>query len=292
MRHSHTHDSAGSIRTAFFLNLAFTVVEIFGGLWTNSLAILSDSIHDLGDSIALGLAWYLEREAQKEDDERFSYGYRRFSLLGALINTVILVLGSLIILSEAVPRLIAPEPSNAPGMVLFAVLGILVNGAAVIRLRAGDALNVRVVAWHLLEDVLGWVAVLIVSVILLFWNIQILDPILSILITLYVLFNVLRNLRKTLALFLQAVPESIEIDKLEERLALIENVHSIHHTHAWSLDGFHHVLTTHVVVEEGTRIEQVLCVKEDIRNLVRDYGFSHITIDIEYGSSDCMMAWG
>ena len=153
-------------------------------------------------------------------------------------------------------------------------------------------MNARVVAWHLLEDVLGWVAVLVVSLVLLFWNIQILDPILSILITLYVLYNVLRNLRKTLALFLQAVPESIEIDRLEGRLALIENVHSIHHTHIWSLDGAHHVLTTHVVVKEGASKEQVLCIKEDIRNLVREYDFSHITIDIEYGDADCMMAGG
>lgn len=292
MEHSHTHDNIRSIKTAFLLNLAFTVVEIIGGLWTNSLAILSDSVHDLGDSISLGLAWYLERVAHREGDQRFSYGYRRFSLLGALINTVILVVGSFFILSAAIPRLINPEPSNAPGMLLFAILGILVNGAAVLRLRDGKSLNARVVAWHLLEDVLGWVAVLIMSVILLFWNVQILDPILSILITLYVLYNVIRNLRQTLALFLQAVPESIEIEKLEGHLALIENVHSIHHTHIWSLDGAHHVLTTHVVVEEGISKQQVLCVKEDIRSLVREYDFSHITIDIEYGDADCMMAGG
>lgn len=292
MPHEHSHHNIRSIRAAFFLNLGFTILEIVGGIWTNSLAILSDATHDLGDSISLGLSWYLEKLADRVGDQRFSYGYRRFSLLGALINTIVLIGGSLIILSEAIPRLMRPEHSNAQGMVLFAIVGILVNGTAVLRLRGGSSMNVRMVAWHLLEDVLGWVAVLIVSLILLFSDIHILDPILSILITTYVLFNVLRNLRKTLALFLQGVPESFELATLQERLSAIENVSSVHHTHIWSLDGAHHVLTTHVVVAQETNKEQVLCVKEDIRNVVREYDISHITIDIEYGESDCMMVGG
>lgn len=289
MAHDHSHHNIQSIRTAFFLNLGFTILEIAGGIWTNSLAILSDATHDLGDSISLGLSWYLEKLADRDGDHRFSYGYRRFSLLGALLNTVVLIAGSLIILSEAIPRLLRPEPSNAQGMVMFAIIGILVNGAAVLRLRDGSSMNVRMVAWHLLEDVLGWVAVLIVSLILLVSDIYILDPILSVLITLYVLFNVLRNLRRTLALFLQGVPETLELTNLEHRLTSIENVSSVHHTHIWSLDGAHHVLTTHVVVPQEISKDQVLCVKEDIRGVVREYDISHITIDIEYGDADCMM---
>jgi cobalt-zinc-cadmium efflux system protein len=288
--HDHSHNTSINIRAAFFLNLGFTILEIIGGLWTNSLAILSDAVHDLGDSLSLGLAWFLDRYSKRDPDRRFSYGYRRFSLLGALINTVILVVGSFLVLSRAVPRLIEPEPSDARGMILFAVVGIVINGAAVLRLRGSKSLNARVVAWHLLEDVLGWVAVLIVAIVLLFTDAYILDPILSILIAGYVLYNVVKNMRATLALFLQGVPDHIDIDVIEGEMAAVENVKSTHHTHIWSLDGEHHVLTTHLVVDESTTREQILCVKEDVKNLLRKYEFSHLTVEIEYGEADCAMA--
>ncbi len=287
MEHSHEHHSTDNIKVAFFLNLGFTLLEVVGGLWTNSLAILADSVHDFGDSLSLGVAWYLERCSRREGDHRFSYGYRRFSLLGALINTVVLVVGSLFVLSEAVPRLLRPEHANAQGMALFAVLGIVANGAAVLRLRGEDGLNARVAAWHLMEDVLGWVAVLIVSITLMFADIHVLDPILSVLITLYVLYNVVGNLRKTLALFLQAVPESVSIDEIETRLLAMDSVRSIHHTHVWSMDGEHHVLTTHVRVDEGATRADVRCIKDEIRSVSGDLDCTHTTIEIEYGDEVC-----
>ena len=290
MSHNHSHDEIGNIKVAFFLNLSFTLLEIFGGLWTNSLAILSDAIHDLGDSVSLGLAWYFERLSEKGENGKYSYGYRRFSLLGAFINTTILIIGSLFILSEAIPRLLKPQGVNAPGMVLFAIVGILVNGLAVLRLRKGKSMNAKVVAWHLVEDVLGWAAVLIISVILVFFDLPILDPVLSILIAVFILFKVVGNLRKTVELFLQAVPDDKMFESVNRNLSQIENVRSIHHTHIWTLDGAHHVLTTHVVVQEDLGKDQVMCIKADIRNVLRDYDFSHITVEIEYGDSDCMMA--
>lgn len=288
--HNHNEDTIGNIRIAFFLNLAFTLFEIFGGIWTNSVAILSDAIHDLGDSFSLGLAWYLERVSNKERDQRYSYGYRRFSLLAALINTIIIITGSLIILSEAIPRLFNPVQPNAKGMAVFAVVGILVNGIAALRFRDSHSLNARVVMWHLLEDVLGWVAVLVVSITLYFFDVPILDPLLSILITSYVLYNVIRNLRKTLALFLQAVPDNVDLDKIEQRLLTIEHVCSTHHTHVWSLDGEQHVLTTHVVVEDGTSYEEVMCVKQEINDLSEQFNLVHTTVEIEYGDEICRMA--
>ncbi len=287
--HAHAHNTNNSLRTAFFLNLAFTIFEIIGGLWTNSMAILSDAVHDLGDSVSLGMAWFLERYSRRGKDNRFSYGYRRFSLLGAMLNILVLLVGGVVILSEAVPRLLDPQHSNAQGMVLFAIVGILVNGAAVLRLRGGQSINAQVVAWHLLEDVLGWVAVLIVSIILLFWDIHILDPLLSILITLYVLFNVLRNLKRTAALFLQAVPESIDLAMLEGRLLALDKVCSVHHTHLWSLDGEHHVLTAHVVVAENATRDDVLLVKQQANALAAQYRLAHTTLEIEYEDEDCRM---
>lgn len=290
MSHDHSNDSTGDLRLAFFLNLSFTIIEIAGGIWTNSLAILSDAIHDLGDSLSLGMAWYLETYARKDKDKKYSYGYRRYSLLSALINTVVLIVGSVFILSRAVTRLFNPEPVDAKGMILFAVLGIIVNGLAMLRLRGGKSLNAQVVAWHLIEDVLGWVAVLIMSIVLLFTDLYILDPIFSILITSFVLYNVIKNLRKTLALFLQAVPENMDLEMIENRLLAIDNVCSSHHTHIWSMDGEHHVLTTHLVVEEDTSQDEVLCIKEDINQLSKEMDFLHTTVEIEYGDEKCSMA--
>ena len=288
--HDHPTSSTKNIRIAFVLNLAFTIIEIVGGIFTNSMAILSDALHDLGDSFTLGLTWYLEKVSGRSRTPSFSYGYRRFSLLGALISSVVLLFGSILILARSIPRIINPEPVDAKGMIFFAVLGIIVNGLAMLRLRGGKSLNAQVVAWHLIEDVLGWVAVLIMSIVLLFTDLYILDPIFSILITCFVLYNVIKNLRKTLALFLQAVPENMDLEMIENRLLAIDNVCSSHHTHIWSMDGEHHVLTTHLVVEEDTSQDEVLCIKEDINQLSKEMGFLHTTVEIEYGDEKCSMA--
>ncbi|MBN1267829.1 MAG: cation transporter [Anaerolineales bacterium] len=293
MSHTHSHarsHSSSSIRTAFLLNLGFTILEIFGGLYTNSLAILSDAVHDFGDSLSLGIAWFFEHLSQTDPDHKFSYGYRRFSLLSALLNALILFGGSVYMLSQAAKRILHPEASQAEGMILFALVGILVNGAAAFRLKHEISLNARVVALHLLEDVLGWAAVLVVGVILLFSDNPYLDPVLSILIALYILYNVQKNLRQTVKIFLQAVPAGLSIEDIQERVLPVENVQSIHHPHIWSLDGEHHVLTMHVVVPEDTTIEKARCVKNDIKRALAPLDISHLTIEIEYGEADCTMA--
>ncbi|HLB63762.1 MAG TPA: cation diffusion facilitator family transporter [Anaerolineales bacterium] len=282
-------DPTSPVRVAFFLNLGFTILEVVGGLWTNSLAILSDALHDLGDSVAIGVSWYLERLSAKGKNRRFSYGYRRLSLLASLITATVLLSGALFVLTEAIPRLIRPQHSNAQGMLLFSIVGIVVNGVAAFRLRGGKTMNARMIAWHLVEDVLGWVAVLVVSLMLLLRDIHILDPILSILITVYVLYNVVRNLRETVVLFLQAAPGSLDIDAIEQRLRAIPEVRSMHHTHIWSLDGQHHVLTTHVVVAEETPRDRILRVKKAFRDIAEGIGLEHTTLEVEYEDEDCLM---
>jgi len=286
----HQHEHHSGLRSAFFINLLFTLIEIAGGLATNSLAILADAAHDLGDSISLGMAWILDHLSHQEGDERYSYGYRRFSLLGALMNALILFGGSLFILSKAIPRLIQPEPFDARGMLLLAVLGVVVNGWAVLRLRGDGSLNARVAALHLLEDVLGWVAVLLVSLVLQFVDVPILDPILSIAITSVVLFRALSFLRQTLAVFLQAVPPDMNIDDINTLLREVPGVCSVHHTHLWSLDGEQHVLTTHVVLEDDSSREEAASVKTAIKDVLRSYQLSHITVELEFGEGDCIMS--
>lgn len=288
--HSHQHGAdSGNIRTAFFLNVGFTLFEIIGGLMTNSVAILSDAVHDLGDSISLGMAWFLGSYSEKESNQKYTYGYRRYSLLGALINAVVLIVGSLFILSEAFDRLQNPEAFNATGMVFVAIIGVLVNGAAVFRLRDSHSMNAQVVSWHLLEDVLGWVAVLIVGIISLFVDVPILDPVLSILVTIYILFNAFKNLRKTLSLFLQATPKDVDMQAIETQLQAIDGVNATHHTHMWSLDGDHHVFTSHLVLDEGMNISKAEKIKKEARHVIEVLNLEHATIEIEFDEADCSM---
>ena len=283
----HTHNAVQNIRTAFFLNLSFTLLEIIGGILTNSIAIISDALHDLGDSISLGLSWSLQRFSERKRDHKFSFGYRRFSLLGSLINGLVLIAGSVLILTEAIPRLLHPELPHAKGMLILALVGIIVNGAAVIKLQKGKTLNERIVSWHLLEDVLGWFAVLVVSVVMMFKNMPILDPVLSIMITLWILYSAAGNLKKTFFVFLQAVPDEISIEDVENRIRNIEHVRNVHHTHVWSLDGEQNVLSIHLIVDETTTRQDLVKIKQIINALSNDFGISHTTVEIEFGYGDC-----
>jgi len=286
-KHNHTHNNSSNIPIAFALNLVFTILEIIGGLYTNSMAILSDALHDLGDSLSLGLAWFLENYSKKNPDKKFTFGYSRFSSLGALLNGLILIGGSIFILSEAIPRILNPEAVKPKGMLLFAIVGIIVNGFAAFKLSGGESLNEKVVRWHLLEDVLGWVAVFIVSIVLMFKDIPVLDPILSIAITLYVIYNVIKNLKDVLTVFLQGVPKDISIDETKEKITNIPNVKSVHHTHIWSLDGEKHLLSTHVIVDDLISKEKIIAVKNDIKSIMREENIGHVTVEIEYESEKC-----
>ncbi|MBA2176725.1 cation transporter [Halobacillus locisalis] len=285
--HHHVDSSTGKIKVAFFLNLGFTIIEIIGGLLTNSMAILSDALHDLGDSLSLGLAWFLQKFSNKDHSTDFSFGYRRFSLLAALINSVVLIVGSVFILTEAIPRLMNPEQPNTIGMIILSVLGILVNGAAVFRLRGGDSMNQKVMTWHLLEDVLGWVAVLIVSIIMTFTDLPILDPIASIGITLFILYNVIVNFVKTMRLFLEGVPKNIDLEDLIEKMNAVEAIKSTHHTHLWSMDGDHHAFSTHVVVGSSATKEEICDVKDSIKDIISSIHLDHVTIEVEYEDKPC-----
>lgn len=280
--HTHHHQTTDQISVAFFLNLSFTFIEIIGGILTNSVAILSDALHDLGDSLSLGLAWYFQRLSQQGRNQVYTFGYKRFNTLGALINGIVLVAGSLIILYEAVPRLLNPQATHVPGMIGLAVLGVLVNGAAVLRLRrGGGSLNEEMITWHLLEDVLGWLAVLVGSLIMYFFDAPIVDPILSIVITLYVLINVIKRLRKSIKVILQAKPEGIDLEEVEQAMMGIEEVKSVHHTHVWTLDGDYHILSTHIKIDGRLSVRELAPIKEELRRRLEDLHIEHATIEFE-----------
>jgi cobalt-zinc-cadmium efflux system protein len=287
--HQHNHQSGNNLKTAFFLNLGFTVFEIIGGFYVNSVAIISDAVHDLGDSISLGTSWYLQRKSKQGADRKFSFGYRRFSLLGALINSLVLIAGSVFVISEAVQRIIKPEASDADGMIVFALIGVAVNGYAAWKMSKGQSLNERVISWHLLEDVLGWGAVLVVAIVLQFYENPYLDPALSLLITAYILFNVVKRLKETLTIFLQGAPEDFDLPLLERKLKAIDKVASLHHSHIWSLDGEHHVFTTHVKLKNIPSLNEFLAVKKEFSRILAPYHLEHHTIEVELDEESCRM---
>ncbi|MEX0812701.1 MAG: cation diffusion facilitator family transporter [Chitinophagales bacterium] len=293
MGHHHQHDlkeaSGKNLKIAFFLNFGFTILEIVGGLYVNSIAIISDAIHDLGDSLSLGIAWYLNKKSKKGASEKFSFGYARFSLLGAVINSLVLILGSVFVINEAISRILEPEASNAQGMILFAIFGIAVNGYAAWKLSGGKSMNEKVVSLHLLEDVLGWVAVLIVGIVLLFKEINYLDPALSLLITIYILWNVIKRLKESVYIFLQKKPEDINQQEIEAEIMKIENIDSLHHTHIWSLEGENHVFTTHVKLKNISDPNQIIDIKKQLKEILGKYPFQHYTIETELDKETCDM---
>lgn len=284
--HSH-HNVTKNITVAFVLNLCFSVIELIGGILTNSIAILSDALHDFGDSISLGVAWYLQKVSEKKPDAKYSYGYKRFSLLGAIFISVVLLIGSTFIIKESVERIFTPSEPHAQGMFWLAIFGVIINGAAVLRLKKGKSMNERAVMLHLLEDVLGWIAVLIASIVMMFVSLPVLDPLLSIGISLWVLFNVYRNMKATFKILLQEVPQSIDLKKLEEKIKQIPEVQDLHDIHLWSLDGETHILTLHVVTTDDISLERQCKLKTEIHKICEEFQVPHSTIEFETISEKC-----
>lgn len=281
----HTHGSAErNISFAFFLNLFFAIVELVGGLLTNSMAILSDALHDFGDSLSLGVAWLLARKSRQPRNKQYTYGYKRFSLLGSIFLSGVLTLSSILVLIESGKRIASPQEVSAEGMLWIAIFGVIVNGAAAFKVKQGHSLNERAVYLHIMEDVLGWIGVLAVSIVMLFVEVPMLDSLLSIGISLWVLSNVYKNLRDTFEVLLQAIPKDVPVEELSARIQALESVASIHDLHLWSLDGASHVMSLHVV----TAANEVAPLKQAIVSLAREYNIEHITVEFEGEGTLCL----
>lgn len=288
MSHHHHHYS-GNIKVAFFLNLGFTLIEIAGGLFTNSVAILADALHDLGDSVSLGTAWYFDKLSHKKRDRNYTYGYRRFSLIGAIINAFILTVGSIFILSETIPRLLNPQTPDAFGMIWLAVIGVLVNGLAVLRLKGARSLNEKVVYLHLFEDVLGWIAVLVGAVVMYFYDLPIIDPLLSLGISVFILINVFKNFKSVFGILMQGVPDETNTREIKKYLLSLSNVKEVHDLHIWSMDGDYNVLTAHIVMDGHPTMEELKPLKKEIHHNIGEYGINHATLEFEMADEECVL---
>ena len=283
--HSHDHSAQKNIAVAFGLNAFFVVIEIAGGLWTGSVAILADAVHDLGDCLSLGIAWALQRMSQQKRTEEFSYGYGRLSLLAALLSSMVIAAGSILVLIVTIPRLWENQEPHGLGMMILAVFGLAVNGFAALKLSHGDTMNEKVLTWHFIEDILGWAAVLIGSLLIYFLSWNWVDPVLALFIAGYVLFNVFRYLKNSARLFLQSTPEGFNEVKFKEGIFTIAGIQDIHDLHIWSLDGTNHVLSLHIKVD--SQVIQAADAKQKIRAIAAEMGHYHTTIEVEEPTEDC-----
>lgn len=272
-----------NILIAFLLNMSFSILELIGGIFTNSVAIISDAIHDFGDSISIGISYFLEKKSKKKPDSKYTFGYTRYSILGAFITNTILITGSTLVIVNAVERIINPVEINYDGMIIFAIFGLIINFLAAYFTREGDSLNQKAVNLHMLEDVLGWAVVLVGAILIKFTKINVIDAIMSIGVAIFILIHALKSFKSIIDLFLEKIPNGIEINELKEHLLEIENVKDVHHVHVWSMDGFNNYATMHVV----TDLKDVKDLKNKVKEELKEHGISHSTIEIEEQGYEC-----
>lgn len=277
-------DSLKNIKFAFILNIVFSFIELIGGILTNSISIISDSIHDFGDAMAIFISVLLEKKSRKNPDKNYTFGYLRYSVLGAFITSTILLIGSFIVIYNAVLRLFSPEMVNYNGMIIFAILGFCMNLFAAYKTSDSNNLNEKAINLHMIEDVLGWFVVLIGSIVMKIFNLSIIDPILSICIALFILFNVVKNYIKIGNIFLEKVPNGVDIDKIK-KILLNDKIKDIHHVHIWSMDGVNNYATFHVLLDKHVKLEEVEDIKIEIKDKLKYIKINHSVIEFEI--KDC-----
>lgn len=271
-----------NILIAFLLNLLFSVFEFAGGIFTGSVAIISDAVHDMGDAASIGIAYFLEKKSKKQPDEIYTYGYTRYSVIGSMITTLILLIGSCFVVYNAVCRIFTPTEIHYDGMILFAVVGVAVNFCAAFFTREGDSLNQKAVNLHMLEDVLGWAVVLVGAIVMRFTDLAIIDPVLSICVAACILVNALKNLKEALDLLLEKTPHSIKTAEIKEHILSLDGVLDVHHIHIWSMDGYHNYATMHIVTDgEPSQIKMI------IRKVLEKHNIGHATLELEEDWEHC-----
>ena len=263
---------------AFFLNLSYAIVEFIAGGVFGSSAVLADSVHDMGDAIAIGVSAFLETISNREEDSHYTLGYKRFSLLGALVTAVILMTGSVLVILGNITKLFHPQPVNDEGILWLGIIAVSINVLASLVVRKGKTKNESILSLHFLEDTLGWVAVILMAIVLRFTDWYILDPLLSLVISIFILSKAIPRFWSTLKIFLDAVPEGVDIKQVKSDLEQLDHVTSINQLNLWTMDGLEKNAIVHVCLKE---IEQMELCKESIRSKLKDCGFQNITIEID-----------
>ena len=275
--------SEKNIFIAFLLNLCFSIFEVIGGALTGSIAIISDAVHDFGDATSIGLSYLFEKKSKRQPDDTYTYGYARFSVLGGIITILILVIGSAIVIYNAVDRFFNPVAINYNNMLVLAIIGLLVNLLATYFTHGGHSINQKAVNLHMLEDVLGWAVILVGAIVMKFTNFYLLDPIMSIGVAVFILINSLKSLKEVLDIFLLKIPKNIDVEELKEHILHVNGVVEVHHIHIWTIDGDSAYATLHVVANEYSQ-----SIKEAVKEELSEHGIGHSTIEMETNLEDCV----
>ena len=270
--------SKGAVWLVFLLNSVFAMIEFISGGIFHSSAVLADAVHDTGDALAIGLSALLESISNREEDSRYTLGYKRFSLLGALVTAVILMTGSMMVFLENISKLFHPQVVNSQGMLWIGVIAIVINVIASLIVEKGKTKNESILSLHFLEDTLGWLAVILMAIILRFTDWYILDPLLSLAISLFILSKAIPRFWSTLNIFLDAVPEGVDIQKIRSDLEQLDHIASVNQLNLWTMDGLEKNAIIHVCLEHVKHME--VC-KESIRDLLKDCGFQNVTIEVD-----------
>lgn len=287
LKKSTKKSSQNNILIAFLLNFVFVLIEAIGGFFTNSVAILSDAIHDFGDCVAIGTAFFLEKKSNKKANLKYSYGYKRYSIISALLSSSILLVGGAVVIYTSILRIITPKPINGLGMLIIASVGVVINGFAVLRTAKSHNINEKAISLHLLEDVLGWVIVLIGSLFVFLFNITIIDPILSIVVTIFIIFNVVKHIIEIIGILTEKTPKNFDTIKFKAEVLQVENVYDVHHIHVWSLNGETALATLHVTVTQQTQLSDFHKIKQSITQISKKFKIDHITIQLDTIDEHC-----
>ena len=261
-----------NILIAFILNLTFSIFEFIGGALTGSVAIASDALHDLGDAASIGVSYCLEIKSKKPADDKYTFGYGRYSVLGGLITSAVLLVGSIIVIANAIMRLRHPVAVNYTGMLIFAVIGVVVNFIAALVTRDGDSVNQKAVNLHMLEDMMGWIAVLIGAGIIHLTNWVWIDPALSILVALTILYSAIMNLFEIAGILTEKVPDDINLTVLKEQITALDAVDSIEDIKVWSINSNE----LYAVMRIYTQDPQV---KDEIREILAEINITQAVIE-------------
>ncbi|MBZ2108035.1 cation diffusion facilitator family transporter [Streptococcus mitis] len=272
-----------AVWVAFFLNLTYAIVEFIAGGIFGSSAVLADSVHDLGDAIAIGISAFLETISNREEDNQYTLGYKRFSLLGALVTAIILMTGSVLVILENVTKILNPQPVNDEGILWLGIIAITINVLASLVVGKGKTKNESILSLHFLEDTLGWLAVILMAIVLRFTNWYILDPLLSLVISFFILSKALPRFWSTLKIFLDAVPEGLDIEQVKNGLERLDNVASLNQLNLWTMDGLEKNAIVHLCLEDW---EQMTETKNQVRQLLEERGVQNITIEVDTSQSN------
>ena len=270
--------SSKNMTIAFLLNFSFAIIELIFGLLFHSSAVLADAIHDTGDALAIGLSTLFEKISTKKEDREYTLGYKRYSLLGALLTSVILLVGSTLVIVENVSKLFAPEKVNYDGMLVLGIVAIVVNIAASRVVSHGHSHNESILSLHFLEDILGWLAVVGVSIILRFTDWYFLDPLLSLVIAGFILSKALPKFWENIQIFLDHVPSDVDLSQLYQEIAVLENVRAITQLNVWTTDGLEKYAMLHICLEDPNLLAETQAV---LRQKLLAYGIAKVTIQTD-----------